>query len=928
MGNKLGYENLPRETRLSVLKKKIKRLSKKTKCVLLVDSNGNVLDMTRKASRMFGFNLRGSSIPFLHLCATNQDFLGATTKELLPLYANQALKKPKYALEIILRFRSCSVVEKDNNENKNKNKKKSKNKKMEKETKNQANYHFFQNKNEFFGYVYVVPYKTPNSVFYEVWVNQDQTKKKLRVLGMIIKIRKKINNLNKKIQVFKEEIKQHQIKVKQLPNYILIEKQNMLLIQEEERNSKIQDYLNEILGAVSKNKEMIKERQENPQQHKKQITYFISQLEQLEKKLFREYEKHNQSKLIKRYNDCQNLLKEKKNEKMEILNDLHSIRSSISKTIKDNKKNEQDKSIIISTSKELIKLDKEKKQIEEIITRNKSEIQELTKKLKNKLIDKSVRKESSKFFNQIKKITRSTIKLRLSKLQLTNSTRVILNKTITDEILWALQDEDDEGDDSNIQNKQTLNNKNTFIPFSIFHPPKRNFERRENQRPKLRHSHSTSNSRIFYRTKSIKDVTSLTRLEEFKSLPIAFSFFKEYLSERMCYEPLLFWLDMQDWYQYYREENADEMVEYIIQTYIDQSALFSLDVDDKTRKHYYNLWEIEDYNINMFDELKQKIQTLLENKYLSDFRESYLNLELGELNVSKNKSFVAKPYLEFGIFQSAKTINVLNMNIDYKEKIDNPCKFSSNLIEKLIDILNEQYYDALASIYSTKFIKSIAYQKLLYEIAGLQNIDLDQLLKSDSNSKVTFFINIYNLLFVHSLILNDQITSNNSYKLFLDQSLYNIGGKNFSLNCIKKGIFKLSTPQNNTYQLQDYLQHYYRYFEFNQDIHFLLLNPTQQTPNLFCFHRKKLKQEIDECKNQFYKKNFEIIENEKVILLPQLFNKYWFHFGKNSNKLKTYLKTFSNLKEIDLSKYNIRFIPQNFENQIIFEKRTLKNNLL
>ncbi|KAJ3430541.1 electron carrier/ protein disulfide oxidoreductase [Anaeramoeba flamelloides] len=913
MGNKLGYENLPRETSLVLLKKKIKRLSKKKKSVLRVDSNGNVLDMTKQASQMFGFNLRGSSIPFLHLCATNQEFLGSPTKKLLPLYASQALQKPKYALDIILKFRSCSVLEIDEK----KSKKKSKTK-----------ISFSQNKNEFYGYVYVIPHKIPNGVMYEVWVRQYKTKKKLRILGLIIKIRTMINDLNKKIKVLKDEIRQYRIKVKRSPAQILIGKQNMYIRQEEESNSKIKDYLNEILGGISKIKEMIKERQENPQQYQKQITYSISQLEQLEKKLFREYEKHNQSKLIKRYNDCKSLLKEKKNEKMEILNDLHSIRSSIGKTIKDNKKNEQEKLKIIFKSKEFIKLDKEKKEIEENITENKIKIEKHTNKLKNKLIDKSVRKETSKIFNQIKKITSSTNILRISKLQLTNSSRVLLKKTITDEILWALKDEEEEEENSNIINEPTPTNQNTFIPFSIFSPPKKNFERRENQEKKLRITHSTSHSRIFYRTKSIKDVTNLTRLEEFKNLPIAFEYFKEYLSERMSSEPLLFWLDMQDWYKCYQEENADEMVEYIIQTYIDQSGLFSLGVDDKTRKYYYGLWEIEDYSITMFDELKQTIQTLLENKYLFDFRESYLNLELGELNVSKNKSFIKKPYLEFGIFQSAKTINVLNMDIDYKEKIDNPCKFSSKLIDKLIDILNEQYFDALASIYSSKFIKSIAYQKLLYEIAGLQSIDLDQLLKSDLNSKVTFFINIYNLLFVHSLILFDRITSNNSYKLFLDQSLYNIGGKKFSLNSIKNGIFKLSTSQNDIYQLKDYLQQNLENFEFNPDMHFLLLNPTQQTPNLFCFHRKTLKQEIQECKNQFYKKNFEIIEKHKIILVPHIFNKYRFHFGTKLKKLKAFLKTFSKLKEMDLSKYNLRFIPQKFENQIIFEKRTLKNNLL
>ncbi|KAJ3435384.1 hypothetical protein M0812_19572 [Anaeramoeba flamelloides] len=901
MGNNLILENIPKKKSTRKFRNKFKRISKKNHCALRVDSCGIVKGLTKQANRMFGFHLNGSSVPFLHLCSLNQKYYGETTKKLLPRFVNQIYKTKNQMLYLTFRFNRCSKTDLE----------------KEKTTKEKR---CMPSHKHFLCFVDVKLYNVANKVWFEIWLKEVDLERRDH-----LNIKNKMDKKYKEIQRLKNLIKQYQIQMKKTPLNSHLGKRIRRTIQrkakQKRQNLQIKGQMQVTKQRISKLKTVIRSRGKDSQSLKSQIDNHTQRYENKENQLSKQYEKKKRSTLINELKKINSKIQQKNNEKDDILKQLSSLRSNLRTSIL-KKKSEGNKIVSgLLKTQEFVRLEKEKMELSEYILENKELIQKIKKKLENYLESEYFQVEIAKTCNIIKKMTNKTNKLLLQKQQRSKSSKLVFNKTISQEISWALKSDDDNNDDgfSTKNKKFTKITENIYSSFYYLSPNlSKSNQRKEHT---MKRSKTTPNGRIFYRTKSIKDVVSLTTLEEFDNLPIAFEFFKEFLSERMASEPLLFWLDMLDWKKYYREENSEEMFIYIHNTYIRQSAAFSLDCNEKTRKHFLKIWETEEFSITVFDELKCKIKLLLENTYLSKFRESYLNLELGKLDVSKNKSFSKKSYLEFGLFQTDKKSNILNLNIDNKKIIEKPSKISTKLIKKLIALLNEQYYDALASIYSSKITKSISYQKIINEIAALKNINLDQLSKSDPNSQITFFVNIYNLLFVHSLILHNQPLTQNYYQTFLNQNYYDIGGEHFSLNGIKNGILKLSKDHETKIQYQKFLQNYNNEnIKFNPDIHFLLINPTQHTPALYCFREEKLKNDIIECKNLFYKQNIKIIEKEKKILLPYVFYENLNHFGKKSTKFKKYLKTFNAFKAINLKKYRIYFVRKTFENQIIFDK--------
>lgn len=74
--------------------------------------------------------------------------------------------------------------------------------------------------------------------------------------------------------------------------------------------------------------------------------------------------------------------------------------------------------------------------------------------------------------------------------------------------------------------------------------------------------------------------------------------------------------------------------------------------------------------------------------------------------------------------------------------------------------------------------------------AELQTVDLKEMLK-DTNQYKAFFINIYNALLLHGVVVFGSVPSGFIPKtLFFTRTSYNIGGCNFSLDDIEHGILR------------------------------------------------------------------------------------------------------------------------------------------
>ncbi|KAJ3441181.1 electron carrier/ protein disulfide oxidoreductase [Anaeramoeba flamelloides] len=367
------------------------------------------------------------------------------------------------------------------------------------------------------------------------------------------------------------------------------------------------------------------------------------------------------------------------------------------------------------------------------------------------------------------------------------------------------------------------------------------------------------------------------------------------------------------------------MVDY----YLETTSIFSLDLKQETREKYISLWENENYSKTIFDSLGKKIKKLLEEKYLQEFQKSYLHTELSDLEISKNEKFCSLSYFQLGLTFGEKSSGSLNTNIEIKSAVLDPFEFSSQLVNVLIEALDDSFWEGLGTIDMNKLQQSILFKKFLVEVPSLCNIDLNILMGSTSVQKTIFFINIFNTIMVHSLIVNMFPVSQIAYMRFLNQSKYNIGGFNFSLALIKSCIFGLSEPNPEfKFHKLSLPSNLKKLLINNLDprIHFALISPTQEAPSLKSFTVDGFDQEIIASSTFFLKKYFQINHKKKKITLPFVFENYYHHFGKNHSQILLWVRDFLKFENIfDLYSYRFFFNTQKFVNQIIFPTNHNKN---
>lgn len=111
------------------------------------------------------------------------------------------------------------------------------------------------------------------------------------------------------------------------------------------------------------------------------------------------------------------------------------------------------------------------------------------------------------------------------------------------------------------------------------------------------------------------------------------------------------------------------------------------------------------------------------------------------------------------------------------------------------NLTSQESLVALARINGTK-----SFDKFQHEVCTLQKV---KCLFSSENNKKAFWINVYNMLATHALIMKAIEGSNPflsffSRKEFFSESIYIINGENFSLEDIENGIlrsvYSMTTP--------------------------------------------------------------------------------------------------------------------------------------
>lgn len=113
---------------------------------------------------------------------------------------------------------------------------------------------------------------------------------------------------------------------------------------------------------------------------------------------------------------------------------------------------------------------------------------------------------------------------------------------------------------------------------------------------------------------------------------------------------------------------------------------------------------------------------------------------------------------------------------------------SKLLHDQIAKIYQEFYFPAQYSFDYAHFGSSESYQTYRLMLCGLRGFNLESL--NTDNEKISFWLNIYNMLAIHLIIELKIKSSVSEQKGFFSQYGYQIGGETFSLDDIEHGILR------------------------------------------------------------------------------------------------------------------------------------------
>ncbi|EAS06294.1 glycoside hydrolase-like protein, putative (macronuclear) [Tetrahymena thermophila SB210] len=220
-----------------------------------------------------------------------------------------------------------------------------------------------------------------------------------------------------------------------------------------------------------------------------------------------------------------------------------------------------------------------------------------------------------------------------------------------------------------------------------------------------------------------------------------------------------------------------------------------------------------------------------------------------------------------------------------------------------------------------------------------------QILRNNEEAKVSFFLNLYNILNIHSII--EQSKSNQAYQMsaaeradFYNKYKYNIAGQNYTLNDIEHGILRANDNFGNSKfktfclilqgkSLSDkskprFQQHDARNKLCCQKtdfrIHFCLNCGAKSCPPIRVYDPENLHEQIELSTKSFIEQNVEILEIRQIksykINLSMLFKWYKGDFAPNEQAILQLLcqylseqkkQTLSNILQKKI-KYQINYL--------------------
>jgi len=208
-----------------------------------------------------------------------------------------------------------------------------------------------------------------------------------------------------------------------------------------------------------------------------------------------------------------------------------------------------------------------------------------------------------------------------------------------------------------------------------------------------------------------------------------------------------------------------------------------------------------------------------------------------------------------------------------------------NTLQKHIAVIYERYYTPQTQTFDYKgFAGSEDYQTYRLMLSGLETFDLSRY--TTDNAKMSFWLNIYNMLSIHLVIELAIEQRIDEKKGFFSKYGYTINRKNFCLDDIEHGILRANKKGYSRLQ---------KPFKTNDlrlaltckkpdpKIHFGLYSANLSSPTLRLFNEKNIHQQLIDNTKRYLKTHCRFDFNTAKIDLPKIFKWYEGDFGNINN---------------------------------------------
>ncbi|KAJ6235009.1 hypothetical protein M0813_28988 [Anaeramoeba flamelloides] len=402
--------------------------------------------------------------------------------------------------------------------------------------------------------------------------------------------------------------------------------------------------------------------------------------------------------------------------------------------------------------------------------------------------------------------------------------------------------------------------------------------------------HYTSEGHYLQKRKKSKEMETkesniaITSLEQLLSIPKGVDYFKEFLCQELNQENIMFFQEVKNLKNSCPNlKQLAKASKRIFEKFIKPESLFEINIISKMRKEIIKSIQKKNYSLNMFDKAQEVVFDLMNLNSWKGFQESLLYFKLIKSLRSDQKFIFSPNRKKLKLARQVKTNNLLNDEINSENSLNITYKLAEQMVSILMDLFGAHYSVSRSTINLKTISKSISFQKFVHLTGNLQLVDLSRM---SDNERLAFFLNIYNTLFLHSLIVYGfpSLKDRNALRQFFSNHRYLIGNHYFSLDDIYNGVLRgnKNVKLSQNYFKSNDIRQKFQSKDFFPNIHFACYNLHFQN-KIQIFHPNRLTEQLNSATQYSLKHLFQFENN--TIFLPKFFENYQKDFNGKENLL-------------------------------------------